>query len=134
MALDQNFLKAKIPLLELSINCQNPQFLFWSTEKSQKIWSTENETFDQLKKDNFDQVKFGLTTPCRLILYIKTWQQFNIFRNNSIEVVTIFDSYCLNYLVFANHFYDCQRYSECIFEIELIKENSSASLIPLQSR
>ena len=39
--------------------------IFLSTEKSQKIWSTENETFNQLKKDNFDQVKFGLTTPCK---------------------------------------------------------------------
>jgi hypothetical protein len=41
--------------------------IFRSTEKSQKIRSTENETFDQLKKDNFDQVKFGLTTPCLII-------------------------------------------------------------------
>ncbi len=32
--------------------------IFQSTEKSKKIWSTDYETFDQLKKDNFDQVKF----------------------------------------------------------------------------
>ena len=38
--------------------------IFRSTEKSKKIWSTDYETFDQLKKDNFDQVKFGQTTPC----------------------------------------------------------------------
>ncbi len=38
--------------------------IFWSTEKSQKIWSTDYENFDQLKKDNFDQVNFGQTTPC----------------------------------------------------------------------
>jgi uncharacterized protein YaaN involved in tellurite resistance len=32
--------------------------IFRSIEKSQKIWSTDYETFDQLKKHNFDQVKF----------------------------------------------------------------------------
>ncbi len=36
---------------------------FQSSEKSQKIQSSENETFDQVKKETFDQVKFGLTTP-----------------------------------------------------------------------
>jgi hypothetical protein len=36
---------------------------FWSSEKSQKIQSSENETFDQVKNDNFDQVKFDLLTP-----------------------------------------------------------------------
>ncbi len=51
MALDQNFLKAKIPLLELSINCQNLQDIFW-----QLIESSNNgilgiiKTFDQLPK------------------------------------------------------------------------------------
>jgi len=39
--------------------------IFWSSEKSKKIWSTDYETFDQLKKHNFDQVNFGQTTPCR---------------------------------------------------------------------
>jgi len=39
--------------------------IFWSAEKSQKIWSTDYETFDQLKKHNFDQVNFGQTTPCQ---------------------------------------------------------------------
>jgi hypothetical protein len=39
-------------------------WIFGSTEKSKKIWSTDYETFDQLKKDNFNQVKFGQTTPC----------------------------------------------------------------------
>ena len=38
--------------------------IFQSTEKSQKIRSTDYETFDQLKKHNFDQVNFGQTTPC----------------------------------------------------------------------
>ncbi len=38
---------------------------FRSTEKSQKIWSTDYETFDQLKKHNFDQVNFGQTTPVK---------------------------------------------------------------------
>ncbi len=60
---------------------------FRSSEKSQKIWSSENETFDQVKmklsikwkwnfrssenetfdqvkNDNFDQVKFDQLTPC----------------------------------------------------------------------
>jgi hypothetical protein len=32
--------------------------IFWSSEKSKKIRSTDYETFDQLKKHNFDQVKF----------------------------------------------------------------------------
>ena len=41
--------------------------IFWSTEKSQKIWSTDYENFDQLKKDNFDPVNFGQTTPCQNI-------------------------------------------------------------------
>ena len=41
--------------------------IFRSTEKSQKIWSTDYENFDQLKKDNFDQVNFGQTTPCLII-------------------------------------------------------------------
>jgi hypothetical protein len=30
-----------------------------------KIWSTDYETFDQLKNDNFDQLNFGQTTLCR---------------------------------------------------------------------
>jgi hypothetical protein len=34
LALDQNFLKAKIPLLELLINCQNLQVIFWQLIKS----------------------------------------------------------------------------------------------------
>ncbi len=38
--------------------------IFWSTEMSQKNWSTDYENFNQLKKDNFDQVNFGQTTPC----------------------------------------------------------------------
>ena len=39
--------------------------IFWSSEKSKKIWSTDYETFDQLKKHNFDQVNYGQTTPCQ---------------------------------------------------------------------
>ncbi len=39
--------------------------IFWSSEKSKKIWSTDYENFDQLIKHNFDQVNFGQTTPCR---------------------------------------------------------------------
>jgi hypothetical protein len=39
--------------------------IFQSTEKSHKIWSTDYENFDQLKKDNFNQVNFGQTTPCQ---------------------------------------------------------------------
>jgi hypothetical protein len=38
--------------------------IFGSTEKFQKIWLTDYESFDQLKKHNFDQVNFGQTTPC----------------------------------------------------------------------
>jgi len=33
--------------------------IFRSTEKRQKFWSTDYESFDQLKNDNFDQVNFG---------------------------------------------------------------------------
>ena len=40
--------------------------IFQSTEKSQKIRSTDYESFDQLKKPNFDQVNLGQTTPCPL--------------------------------------------------------------------
>jgi hypothetical protein len=40
--------------------------IFRSTEKSQKFWSTDYESFDQLKNDNFDQVIFGQTIPCLL--------------------------------------------------------------------
>ena len=36
---------------------------FWSSEKSQKIRSSENETFDQVKNYNFDWVKFDLLNP-----------------------------------------------------------------------
>ncbi len=39
--------------------------IFRSSENSKKIWSTDYESFDQLKKDNFDQVNFGQTTPCQ---------------------------------------------------------------------
>ncbi len=46
-------------------------WIFRSTEKSKKIWSTDYENFDQLKKHNFDQVNFGQTTPC-------LWIQFSI--------------------------------------------------------
>jgi hypothetical protein len=69
LALDRNFLKANTIIRTFD---QLPKSvgsflaldqIFRSTEKSQKIRSTENETFDQLKKDNFDQVKFGLMTP-----------------------------------------------------------------------
>ncbi len=49
--------------------------IFQSSEKSQKTWSSENETFDQLKKETFDQVKFGLTTPCQLKQYYKKLMQ-----------------------------------------------------------
>ena len=38
-----------------------------SSEKSQKIRSTDYENFDQLIKHNFDQVNFGQMTPCQLI-------------------------------------------------------------------
>ncbi len=38
--------------------------IFWSTEKRLKFWSTDYETFDQLKNDNFDQLIFSQTTPC----------------------------------------------------------------------
>jgi hypothetical protein len=40
--------------------------IFRSTEKHLKFWSTDYETFDQLKNDNFDQLIFGQTTPCHL--------------------------------------------------------------------
>ena len=40
--------------------------IFRSSEKSKKIRSTDYETFDQLKKHNFDQVNFGQTTPSPL--------------------------------------------------------------------
>jgi hypothetical protein len=33
LALDRNFLKPKIPLLELLINCQNLQVIFWQLIK-----------------------------------------------------------------------------------------------------
>ena len=47
LAVDQNFLKAKMTLIKLSINCQNPSVLFW-----QLI-----EFFDQLKSvKNFGQL------------------------------------------------------------------------------
>jgi hypothetical protein len=29
----------------------------------EKIWSTDNESFDLVKKDSFDLVKFDLPTP-----------------------------------------------------------------------
>ncbi len=32
-----------------------------------KIQSTDYETFDQLKNDNFDQVNFGQTTLCQIL-------------------------------------------------------------------
>ncbi len=48
--------------------------IFRSTEKSQKIRSTDYESFDQLKKHNFDQVNFGQTTPCQL-QYVHNWQK-----------------------------------------------------------
>ncbi len=35
-----------------------------SSEKCQKIWSTDYENFDQVKNYNFDQVKFDQLTPC----------------------------------------------------------------------
>ncbi len=41
--------------------------IFRSTEKCQKIQSTDYETFNQLKKHNFDQVNFVQTTPCQKI-------------------------------------------------------------------
>ena len=40
--------------------------IFRSTEKRLKFRSTDYETFDQLKNDNFDQLIFGQTTPCPL--------------------------------------------------------------------
>jgi hypothetical protein len=40
--------------------------IFQSTEKRQKFWSTDYESFDQLKNDNFDPVIFGQTIPCHL--------------------------------------------------------------------
>ena len=43
--------------------------IFQSTEKSQKIRSTDYETFDQLKKHNFDQVNFGQPTPLSIVPY-----------------------------------------------------------------
>jgi hypothetical protein len=47
LAVDRNFLKAKIPLLELSINCQKRTYGFW-----QLI-----EFFDQVKTvKKFDQL------------------------------------------------------------------------------
>jgi hypothetical protein len=67
---------------KVSINCQNPSVFFWqlikillmsflvilkfcSTENSQKIWSTDYESFDQLIKHNFDQLNFGQMIPCQ---------------------------------------------------------------------
>jgi hypothetical protein len=40
--------------------------IFGSTEKRQKFRSTDYESFDQLKNDNFDQLIFGQTTPCHV--------------------------------------------------------------------
>jgi hypothetical protein len=61
LALDQKFLKPKIPLLELLIKCQKRTYGFWHLI----------ETFDQLKKETFDQLKFSLTTLCQLKQYYK---------------------------------------------------------------
>jgi hypothetical protein len=50
---------------------------FRTSEKTQKIKSSENETFDQVKNDNFDQVKFDQLTPCQeLISFINFKQIF----------------------------------------------------------
>ncbi len=38
--------------------------IFQSTEKRPKFWSTDYQSFDQLKKHNFDQLIFGQTAPC----------------------------------------------------------------------
>ena len=40
--------------------------IFRSTEKRPKLWSTDYQSFDQLKKHNFDQLIFGQTTPCQI--------------------------------------------------------------------
>ncbi len=56
---------AKICRLFLAVD-----WIFWSTEKCQKIWLTDYENFDQLKKHNFDQVNFGQTTPCQVFDFI----------------------------------------------------------------
>jgi hypothetical protein len=36
----------------------------------EKIRSTDNESFDLVKKDNFDLVKFDLLTPSRLLIRV----------------------------------------------------------------
>ncbi len=41
--------------------------IFQSTEKRLKFRSTDYQSFDQLKKHNFDQLIFGQTAPCRII-------------------------------------------------------------------
>jgi len=63
-------------LLKLSIKCQKRTDgifsldpIFQSSEKSKKIQSFDYETFDQLKKHNFDQVNFGQTTPVDFVRY-----------------------------------------------------------------
>ncbi len=50
------------------ITCKFWQLIeFFDQLKSQKIQSTDYENFDQLKKDNFDQMNCGQTTPCQNI-------------------------------------------------------------------
>jgi hypothetical protein len=39
--------------------------IFRSTEKCPKFRSTDYQSFDQLKKHNFDQLIFGQTAPCQ---------------------------------------------------------------------
>jgi hypothetical protein len=58
LALDQIINKSFDQLTTFLAFDQTHYWKFWSSEKSQKIGSTENETFDQLKKDSFGQVKF----------------------------------------------------------------------------
>jgi hypothetical protein len=50
LALDQKFLKPKIPLLELSINCQKRTDGFLAVDQKLKITQNDiNKSFDQLK-------------------------------------------------------------------------------------
>ncbi len=82
--------------------------IFRSSEKSKKIRSTDYETFDQLKKHNFDQVNFGQTTPCHFIIkknifYLITFQHLGAIQNIKVILpVTLYFNVCLKCLKKGN--------------------------------
>ena len=72
MAVDRKFLN-EFKLIELVLilsqqyirsTAKKEPMDFGSWSKVLIMVSTDYETFDQLKKHNFDQVNFGQTTPC----------------------------------------------------------------------